>query len=281
MINNNAENLRLYYLQSMGISSYYPRFILPGALVSTACDWAPEETEGNVAVRAQVKPAQVQPAVPHSVAEPEHHKRATLIPPDAEISVGHRSISGRLAEEDVAQQGADHAEPGKVSKSETVAIQETEAQAEAVRLQLLLMPVDGDLAVLSQIPVLSHGHMQERQHVLLQNILRWLGKHENAAMPVRHFQWPLPGMALSNTRQQAGLGLMRFLEQAFVEHSFRYLLVLGEQAAQCLSAGASQTEASVPWQMLVTCSIDEMLAMPQLKREAWKTLLPLHAALQP
>jgi len=74
-------------------------------------------------------------------------------------------------------------------------------------------------------------------------------------------------MAASMSAQTS---LQHFLEQAHSERSFRFLLQLGPQAV-----GPEAKD----WAAFATHSLDEMLALPSLKREVWQALMPLHAAL--
>jgi hypothetical protein len=252
----NAEVLRLQYLQMLGITSYYPRFRLPGAKVSAQCEWP--FAEGAVAKLAnETTPVAEQAA-----------RVATAAAPRVAVEGPSR---GPVRE-------ASRKEPAPVVAGGAGAA--TEA-GDAVHLQLLLMSVDAELAVLNQIPALARPQLQERQQLLLGNILRWLGKAADGMHAPRLFKWPLPGLTVTNTRSEAGASLSRFLEQAVIEQPFRHLLVLGEHAADCLAAYAAtgQAHPTQPWRMLTTHSLDEMLAMPQLKRAVWQDLLPLHAAL--
>ncbi|MEY4641874.1 MAG: hypothetical protein RLZZ227_1868 [Pseudomonadota bacterium] len=146
---------------------------------------------------------------------------------------------------------------------------ETGAQVAVQNFQLLLLQVDDDLAILNQIPALARPQLQDRQVALLTNLLRWLGKPMPAQTP-RMFRWPLPGLEHMAASMSAGTSLLHFLEQASSERGFRFLLALGPQAVASASPG---------WQTFATHSVDEMLALPALKREAWQALLPLHALL--
>ena len=135
--------------------------------------------------------------------------------------------------------------------------------------QLVFLQVDDDLALLNQIPALARPQLQDKQLALLANLLRWLGRSVPAHTP-RMFRWPLPGLEHMSAGMSAETSLLHFLEQASSERGFRFLLHLGPQAV---------APASRAWQSFATHSLDEMLALPTLKREAWQALLPLHALL--
>ncbi len=144
------------------------------------------------------------------------------------------------------------------------------AQPAVQNFQLLFLQVDDDIAIINQIPALARPQLQDKQLALLTNLLRWLGKPVPAQTP-RMFRWPLPGLEHMAASMSAETSLMHFLEQASSERGFRFLLQLGPQAA---------APAASAWQAYSTHSLDEMLALPALKREVWQSLLPLHAQLQ-
>lgn len=281
---SNAEVLRLQYLQAMGITTYYPRLQLPGALPSQACEWpfadkaehpaSPVATASAAAMPAQnavPQPAPSAPAIAHS--DPESSRRAAWTADerrgarDADERRGDATVPSVTLAEPAAAAAVDHA-----AESDS---------GEALQLQLLLLQLDADLAVVLQIPTLARAQLADRQRLLLANILRWLGKSLPAEAAPRVFRWPLPGLTLTNTRREAGASMLHFLEQACVEQPFRQVLMLGEAAADCLQAQQTQQAPAQgrDWQLFSTHSLDELLALPQLKRAAWQALLPLHAAL--
>jgi len=261
----NFEILRLQQLQAIGIASYYPRFVLDGALPSEACEWPysdmleESETPTVVTVKSDARLAQ---------AEPTEVRAATL-------SADKVAISTRTANMSMPALS--------VAKSENFSA-ETEVST-ALNFQLVLIPVDATLCVLNQIPTLSRLQMQEKQSKLLDNILHWLGKPAADHSISRSFNWPLPGLASVNTLAAAQDSLQHFLQQSLVEKPFRNLLVMGAQATACFRPesvdSSTDSHAVAPaWQVLFTHSLDEMLAMPSLKHDVWQHLLPLHKRLQ-
>jgi hypothetical protein len=159
--------------------------------------------------------------------------------------------------------------PRAVNKVVDAAADKAGAPATVQNFQLLFFQIDDDLAIVNQIPALARPQLQDKQMALLANLLRWLGKPVPAQAP-RMFRWPLPGLEHIAASMNPQTSLLHFLEQAASERGFRFLLQLGPQA---VTPGASA------WQAFTTHSLDEMLALPSLKREVWQTLLPLHEAL--
>jgi hypothetical protein len=131
--------------------------------------------------------------------------------------------------------------------------------------------------------VLANNRLSDTQQKLLDNILLFLGKRAADYHAVRTFRWPLPGISEITAETAGKSSLMHFLEQSFQESAFSNLLVMGEQGADWLTeAGTLRTDITVqvPWQMLHTYSLDQILTLPSIKREVWQHLLPLKARLQ-
>jgi hypothetical protein len=248
-----TELSRLQCLQALGITLYHPRYRLPGAKPSVRGPWP--DAAADVAARAAPAPDATATTAPRvetpRTAQVTPPKRVEVaLPAAAEIKPvstprAAASTAERLAEKEPAQNAVQN-------------------------FQLLFFQVDDDLAIVNQVPALARPQLQDRQMALLSNLLRWLGKSAPMQAP-RVFRWPLPGLEHMAASMSAQTSLLHFLEQAASERGFRFLLQLGPQAV---------TPAVSAWQSFATHSLDEMLALPSLKREAWQALLPLHAALQ-
>lgn len=240
----NAEQLRLHYLRAMGISSYYPRVQLPGALPSPVLSWpqAPAASQPTAPEANKLAGELLAESPSNAMPPPVAVRREPVVVPEA---VSRRSASATVSATDL-------------------------------QFQLLLLPVDADLALLCQIPALAKPLLQDRQMRLLHNLLRWLGRPLGGALQPRRFQWPLPGLQAPADRQGAAASLGHFVEQALVEQGFRHLVLLGGQLAAQLEGLAFVPSAC---RLTITPGLDEMLALPALKRDAWQALLPLHAEL--
>lgn len=242
----NAELLRLYYLQQLGITSYVPRNFLPGALVVTA-DPAVEPQQ-RVAPEAEVV---VKPAIVF----------------EAEPVISSPAITRNVF--------VDEPRPAPPAR-EVDAAPPRSAEQEMAPFQILFVVVSPVLAIAVQIPAAMKPVLRESDTRLLGNVLRWLGlAWPSQAVPL-HFRWPLPGLPDTGA-EQAGKGLQVFLEQAALEQPFKQLLVFGGEPASALrSGGGGQCNT---WQAWYTHSLAELLAVPALKHETWQTLLPLRVQL--
>jgi hypothetical protein len=246
----NAEAQRLYYLRLLGISSFYPRFILPGALPSTVYELqAPAVKETKQKTHQVVRPEIQTPGPTMELPKTEAPARPLPSRPKAQT-------------------------PVPVAKAAR-----EQAEGPSLQFQLVLLQTDAGLAVCNQIPAIAKAGMSDRELKLLGNILHWLGCPLRSGFTQRRFLWPMPG-SVGADRQQAGRSLQAFLEQAHKEQAFTCLLMLGSSGTECLQefGGAGETTAA-DWQQFSSHSLAEMLALPELKREAWQQLLPLHAML--
>ena len=241
----NAEIQRLQCLQALGITVYHPRYRLPGAKPSEQGVWP--ELEAAVPAKPAARAESAEPVPRVEVKQPSAQATSAREPL-------HRAETSTAA-----------AKPAKVSAAAAAPV------APLQNFQLLFLQIDADLALINQIPALARPQLQDKQLALLGNMLRWLGKPVPAQAP-RVFRWPLPGLEHMAASMSAQTSLQHFLEQAHSERSFRFLLQLGPQAV-----GPETKE----WAAFATHSLDEMLALPSLKREVWQALLPLHAALHP
>ena len=289
-MDTNQEILRLKQLRLMGITSYFPRFALPGALPSEPHTW---EVVDEPEITPEPAPHK---SAPHKPAEPQYAdiKHDSFQVPEwrqAEDVVEKQQIAKQqIAKQQIAkQQIAKQSAPVKaaITTQQNRSPKETsheENTDDALSVHLLLIPVDERLCVLNQIPVVAKSQLQEKQQKLLDNILFFLGTRAAAYHSVRTFRWPLPGMSGITSSDAAKSSLMHFLEQFSHEQPFSNLLVMGEQGAGWMREAdnehADTASAARPWQMVHTYSLDQMLTLPSIKREVWQHLLPLQLRLK-
>ena len=269
---SSAEAQRQWYLRQLGVSTCFPRFVLPGALPSELCDLP------VVAVpQPAVAPHEVAPDVGAAPAAPASSEARTIprkpvfedevpAPPPTSVPVPREPVSAGAAP--------------------------AAAIDPAARLQfrMVLLRAERGLVVCNQVPLQHREGLGQQETRLLHNILHWLG---TALLPERQrlFAWPPPGMedqVLAADGKLAGRSLFGFLEQAQQEGRFSRLLLLGSSGPQALqghlqSHGQSHGQSdgtALPWQQFHSHSLGEMLVNAELKREAWQAMVPLHALLQ-
>lgn len=255
-----AEAQRLLLLQAMGISSYYPRFRLPGALPSVACGGLPEVEAQEISTPAAPDSATRQDTVAPVAAV----VAAPAVLPEAREPVRRPAVPRPAA-------GARPDAPKPESRSDG------RQAGTGLSFQVLLLQADKGLAICNQLPSLARPALGRGEQQLLNNILTWLGCSLQPGVAQRHFSWPLPGLATADAAL-AGRSLQSFLAQARQETGFTRLLLLGSSSVDCLQPQLSGDE--LPWQTWSTHSLAELLALPALKRSAWQQLQTLHAGLR-
>jgi len=260
------EDLRQEYLQVLGIDSYFPRFRLPGAPESIACEWPAawrqrlEEDQAksdDVAVDAPGISVNRPPPPPESKSAPVARSATT---PD----------TGRAGAE---TEKADVVEVAPRKK----------AIREEVRLQLLCLRINDRLAVLNVMPHLGPQHLPSGHRNLLTNLLKALNiSHEQMQVDEKPFRWPMvQGGHVDNSRSAVAIALNAFLQQKHADWQFNHLLVMGENAIKPVFTHESEDSGSLPslddqpWQSLYCRSLDECLHNPQLKKDLWSVFRKL------
>lgn len=263
---SSAEAQRQWYLRLLGVNSYFPRFVLPGALPSQPCELPAPESMAPAAAREATPPA---PDIPASQ-------------PASKPSVSEAGKAGTLRrvllEEDAAPTRP-AAVPGPSAASESRG--ESPAAGVAPRFRMLLLRTERGLAVCNQVPLQGPEALQAQEQRLLQNILAWLGTGLGAGRP-RAFLWPPLGLGADGADAEAlaARSLFGFLEQAQQEQGFTRLLLMGSTAPDLLQRWQDAEGRALPWQAFRSHSLGEMLAQPLLKRETWQSLQALHRLLQ-
>ena len=265
----------LHALKAMGITVYHPRFRLPGAAESRVCDWPVTVMPPSVAEKAQMPQAPMEQnrnAVVVAVVAAKA-PASPRVPLSVKLEVGLPDTSSApIAEpEKVALVRTSQADAGQQVRKE-----QNQHGSGIPAFQALLSPVNERIAVLTLMPALASPGLQDKEAALLNNILRWLGMPSLAPRAPHVFRWPLPGVKLVG-QADAGLGLQAFLDQAAQEFGARQILVFGQLLHECLDAAGSNNHGL---HFTATYSLNELLNVPQLKREAWQTLLPLHSQLR-
>jgi hypothetical protein len=259
----------------MGITVYLPRYRLPGAAPSRVVPWtqAPGAAAAPVRIAAPVPSAPPAEAVNDALPE---------LPPLSAYDSEPEAMDDHYADAPVARRApkieiaasepvAREAVPTPSTAKPAARTVTPPAEAET-RFQALLFPVARELAVLLLLPALARQQLQDRERQLLHNILRWLGLVEPNLRSARPFQWPLPNFPGGGV-SLAGASLRAFLDQAQREDKFARVLIFGTLLHDALEADGGLRE------LHATYSLQELMAVPALKRECWLSLDPLRQLL--
>ncbi|PCJ39492.1 MAG: hypothetical protein COA71_13620 [SAR86 cluster bacterium] len=236
------EITRQEYLNSMGIQSYFPRYVLPAAKLSDQCEW-PEALTQEVNVNAEFKkplPNEPQPA-------------------DVTTLITTLITTPKVVE--------------AIQQAEVKAEKKTGTEIEEVRFQLAIIQVNDDVLVLVLLPYMhASNSLNTVQRQLFINIFNALYQGSvNLNLEVKPFRWPFSeALHIEKDANAAKVSLGAYLEQLKGKLSFNSIIVMGEKIAPLIDAG--ENESGSNYGLTVCRSLDEMLKMPQLKREAWSQL---------
>lgn len=258
------EAQRQWYLRQLGIRSYYPRFVLPGAAPS------PERETAETEARVQPTAAPVPESPRESIAPAGSAGRR---------EGGHQAgnLHKLLADEQPAAPLA--AEPAAAPEPQARQARDADLR-EAPHFRVLLLRAGRGLAICTQVPLQGQAALNAAEQRLLQNILVWLGAGLESSRP-RVFPWPPQGLDPGPVDQVAlaARSLFAFLEQGQQEQGFTRLLLMGTTVAELLQNWQESSGRAVPWQAFRCHSPGEMLAQPLLKRDTWQALQALHRLL--
>ncbi len=291
------EDLRQEYLETLGIVSYFPRFILPAAPHPQACEWPESWT--------QAQPAQ-KDAIPDYPDEGQSaaSETARVINQDVQVSPSLAPPSPQV------RLKPDSTPPATSAQVETSTTPSSKRKVavEDVRLQLLCIRVNDNLAVLNAMPHFGSGQLSRQHLALLHNMLQASGMDtQDLLIDEKPFHWPMvQGEHVDNSKSAAATALIAFLQQKLVDWQFRNLLVMGEQVVTGLFVAPDEANSdgdngdkqnlgpsldpdmsasdptkdsghavsrpkfeSQAWQTFYTRSLDEILQTPFLKKEIW------------
>lgn len=146
----------------------------------------------------------------------------------------------------------------------------------------------GAIAVLNQLPFLGRERLGAAQRQLFLNLVKALGlSPDELRIQEESFRWPFAEAMLMDAGAEAARQSLRaYVDEQAGDKPFRALLVLGEQLAPFVlpSGGIEEAEPGrllrldgIPWPVLLSRSLDEMLSLPPLKRQVWRDLAALSA----
>ena len=234
------EDLRQEYLETLGIVSYFPRFILPAAPQPEPCEWSEawklRRFADTQAISGQIGqiPAQTtsEEASTQASAQASAQDSAKVIPPTELASPppepAHKPASTRLP---VSSQQSSEKEIPQTDAQAAKATNKRKSSLEEIRLQLLCIRVNENLAILNAMPHFGPGQLSRQHMALLQNILSANSiSPQNLLIDEKPFHWPMvQGEFVDNSKSAAATALVAFLQQKKVDWQFNSLLVMGEQ----------------------------------------------------
>ena len=266
---------RQAYLEAMGVESYLPRLLLPGARPSVLCelpDWAS---------------VSVQSAGQAPAGEP------VAAAPAAPVSQGATAPAGRSGAADIQQllDGADV--PKRAQRvASGVAVTQQRAAAEVPHFSLSLVRAGRVLLVDDGLS----GEVDPRAYLqLVHNLLFALGVAARE-LSLDVFSWPLTRVRghVDQSQTAAREALTAYLAKQLELCGGSYLLLMGETAGSYVLNDATLGDApgdgrrgnvllphpQLPARCLLTASAARALNDAMLKPLIWRDIQPLAAALK-
>ena len=261
------EDKRQEYLKALGIDNYFPRYRLPEAPKPVPCDW-PE---------SWIMPSPVSAEL--SISEKDDNVAIGIN--TEEIIPYVKKPQQRNTPKDILEKE----QPVAVQGNETARPLEGKNKQEEIRLQLLCIRANDNLAIINAMPHFGPNHLSCQHMKLLQNLLLSANiSIETLQAKEKPFHWPMvQGEHVDNGKTAAALALTAYLQQKLVDWQFSKLLIMGELVVSRAFAPDEKQEKTPPsldeqtWKTFYTRSLDEILQSPTLKKEAWSVIKNLRS----
>ena len=263
---------RRQYLHAIGVDSYQPRLVLPGALPSTLCE-LPIEPSVLLSIE------NVDSGVIQSSNNNDNNSASNN---------ANNNSSQKTNFSDAAKLALDTIKPASIPidavVNATMRQVEKKSQEKKVTPHFSLSIIRGEniLIIDKGLP----GNINPNDYLqLLKNMLFALGAGKQQ-VSIDAFVWP---MVKSNTVDQGEVAarqtLEAFLAKQIEQLGAKYLLLMGDDAARysCseqLTKGQLVAQSNLGIKIIHTLSASDMLQNALLKRDVWQHLQPLYKALQ-
>jgi len=308
------EEARQTYLKVMGIQTYFPRIAFSNAKAAPSLKFShltglsSSTRDAEIVHRAKPTFVAELPQSKASDQDTDPVKHASDDVTKNQQGKNEPQAKGMLSE--IPLQLAEKVAVETIVNKSVVGIEttfkkvaketsSTENSSDALRFNLRYYRINQELAVISEIPHLQNNSHQKEALTLLRAILAALGVDpSNCSFTPESFDWPLAeNLSMKNDpKTEASNALRGFLKVRHVQDGFHNLLILSNQLEELLlprwrtttnpSGNAVNQVAAVEVThdfeldneevicTLVT-SVQSMLSMPLLKREAWKQMQAL------
>lgn len=271
-----SESQRMAYLKVMGVQAYFPRRPLPGARPVHHYAEAFLSDTPSAQGAPSPAPANAQDVLNMLVATPPIERTAPVQPPAQPAS------QARVESPTAVPSAADVVTEASASSPQPA------LEGGEVRFVFAYFPINEHFAVINELPWSKTAGVSPSCRKLLADILKALG----VEVPERNlnpmvFTWPIfEGAPADLDSENARQTLEGFVSKRLRLLPVKTLLVLAEQSAQLLFPreflGAQGPRIKHPRHevdVVLTHSLNAMEAVPDLKREVWKTLQPLRGQL--
>lgn len=272
---------RLTYLDAIGVDSYSPRLVLPGAAESVLCEMPVYELPVNTLAADDV--TSTSPSLPSSQEKQEPVVDAGKSD-NGTRALGRQGVASAQALFDEEPKKKAQAPVSKLS-AELTSQQSSQTATEINK------PPEFSLSIIRASNVLlidegMTGSVNPDEYLaLLNNLFIALGVGEQQ-LSIHAFTWPVSKKSqIDQSELAARQALEEFLSKQVDQMSRRYIVVFGETARQYIAPDHSNRgefikHSNLDIQLIHTHSALAMLAKPELKREVWHDLQALHQVLK-
>lgn len=246
-------------LEVMGITVYRPRMALPGAAPGPSVDWPPRPRVATPAPAAQSEPEPTP-------AEPERPAASAIL----DDPVVHREVRGRPI-----------AEPSQ--KSAPVSAQ---TGATDLRYRVVLVPVNERLSLIEELPQDRDARLTLSHLRLLSRVLQSLSMSaEPETLQQLPFQWPMVDSGRIDASATAGRRSLRVFAESNLPASPDHVLwLMGDGLTSLFSLDDAHQPLDrapgLPWRLLPTAGLSQLLHDPTRKRDLWRQLVVLRRFLR-
>ncbi|MGI0117082.1 hypothetical protein [Zooshikella sp. RANM57] len=290
------EQQRQEYLKAMGITSWYSRYSLARALPSNPLLWADASPSSKAQIDAAVtetiesyEGASTTTSLPnlHGLLHTPNN-REEKHPIQKQTAVLSQQLKSAINTEDNPSLNVKNTTQveSKNKVTDTSSAQSTaKVSKQPVPTFRLAICTCEDALIITDLPYSSReGFTQNHQNLLMNMLsaLNWSPSLQN----INIFSWPFTHQQMIDQHQQIALdALSRYLVCHYQFSDCSNVLLLGRDAAEYTlnknkpfeQLRGLQKSSNGKQRIVVTHSVDELLKIPQYKRETWADLVTLLA----
>lgn len=289
------EQQRQEYLQAMGITSWYSRYSLAHALPSNPLLWTDVSTSSINQIEADdTKRVDFQEAGSSAATSlpnlhgflhtPKCSKEKRSLQNQATV-LSQQLKSVINTDESPSQDLKNNQQVESKNKATDVSSVQPVRSRQPVPTFRLAVCTCQDALIITDLPYSSREGFTKQHQSLLMNILAALN-WSVSLKDINIFSWPFTHQQMIDQHRQIALdALSRYLDCHYDYNNHTNILLLGRDAAEfTLNADkpfeqlrGKQKANNDKQRIVVTYSIDELLKIPQYKRETWADLVTLVA----
>lgn len=299
------ETLRHQYLEAIGVSSWLPCAVLPGA--ATSADWIndfrypapniPFESDRAISARAALgQPNALSTSAPTSNKASAESAQQGMSQARAALGLSVEPVTQSIST-------SPEKENGPSNKGEGASLA---ADVEQVVTPSSIAPVDkaddeppnfklafqrlGDFLIVDSLPP-QGGVFSDNYQILAQAIVNAVGDAVVGEKGhVFMLPWPMfASKTLDQGHQQASIAVQHKLEKELQASSFKAVLLFGEAAAQMVLARKESLDElkGISFEIrsgikaIASHSLTEAMQLPGIKKQIWTDLQPLVVCLSP